>query len=150
DYLTKPFNTKELHVRVHNLIEQRRKLRELFVREGMLQPRKVAVTSVDDRFLQKLMTTIEAHISDEDFSVENLSEQMIMGRRQLHRKIKALTDQAPTDFIRSVRLQRAKQMLEQNAGSISEIAYAVGFNNLSYFSKSFREQFGKLPSEIAR
>ena len=134
DYLTKPFNTRELRTRVRNLIEQRRRLRKRFMREGILQPREVAVNSVDEAFLHKIMSEVEANLADEDFSVEALSLRVSMSTRQLHRKILALTEQTPVELIRSVRLQRSHQLLVQQAGTVSEIAYRVGFTNLSYFA----------------
>ncbi|MCZ6817899.1 MAG: ATP-binding protein, partial [Calditrichaeota bacterium] len=148
DYLTKPFSAKELQVRVRNLIAQRRKLRARFVREGILQPREVAVTSMDEEFLHRLMNEIEEQLAEEDFGVEQLSLKVNMSARQLHRKVHALTARSPVELIRTVRLQRARQLLEQKTGSISEIAYQVGFSNLSYFARMFKEAFGKLPSEI--
>ena len=148
DYLTKPFNARELRTRVRNLIEQRRRLRKRFLREGILQPREVAVTSVDEAFLHKIMSEVEANLADEDFGVEALSLRVSMSTRQLHRKILALTERTPVELIRSVRLQRSHQLLVQQAGTVSEIAYQVGFTNLSYFARMFKEAFGKLPSEI--
>lgn len=148
DYLTKPFNSKELHVRVRNLIELRRKLQKRFQKEGLLKPREVTATSVEEAFLTRMMTVLEENICEEDFGVEGLSSALHIGRRQLHRKIKAITGETPTDFIRSVRLQRAKQLLEQKAGTVSEIAFQTGFSSLPYFSKAFKEQFGMLPSEV--
>ncbi|RME42563.1 MAG: DNA-binding response regulator, partial [Chloroflexi bacterium] len=148
DYLLKPFHAKELQVRVRNLIEQRRALRRRFLREGMMRPKEVTVTSLDDQFLQKVMTTIEARLADERFSVEELSHEVNMTPRHLHRKLRALTGKTPVQLIRFVRLSRARQLLEQRAGTVSEIAYQVGFSNLSYFARVFREEFGKLPSEI--
>jgi len=148
DYLIKPFSSKELHARVKNLIALRRKLREHFRRQGLLQPHEMTVPSVEEAFLQKLMQATEQHLADEDFEIDVLRRDLNMGQKQLYRKIKALTGQTPTDFIRTIRLRRAKQLLEQHAGTISEIAFQVGFNNLSYFSKCFREEFGQLPSEL--
>ncbi len=148
DYLTKPFNSKELRTRVNNLIELRRNLRERYRKEGILQPKEIAVTSVEEQFLQKLVAIVEENLAEEDFNVEKLSSDLAMSRRQLLRKIRALTGQTPTDFVRSFRLKRAKQMMEKGAGTISEIAYAVGFNNLAYFSRSFRKEYGKPPSEF--
>ncbi len=148
DYLSKPFNSKELHVRVRNLIELRRKLQKRFQKEGLLKPREVSATSVEEAFLTRMMNVLEENLGDEDFGVESLSSALNTGRRQLHRKIKALTGETPSDFIRSVRLQRAKQLLEQKAGNVSEIAFQTGFSSLPYFSTAFKEQFGKLPSEV--
>ncbi len=148
DYLLKPFNAKELRARVRNLIEQRRALRQRFLREGMMQPSEVTATSLDDQFLQNIMRTIEARLADEHFSVEELSHEMNMTPRHLHRKLRALTGKTPVQLIRYVRLTRARQLLEQHAGTVSEIAYQVGFSNLSYFARVFREEFGRLPSEI--
>ncbi len=149
DYLTKPFSSKEMLVRVSNLIEQRRKLRQRFMHEGgLIQPSEVTVTSVDKAFFEKIISVIEEHMEEEEFGVEMLSLEMNIGRRQLHRKISAITNLSPTGFIRSVRLQRARQLLEQEAGTVSEIAFQTGFNSLSYFSKAFQKQFGMLPSEL--
>ena len=147
DYLTKPFNARELLARVRNLIDLRRSLRRRFSGEMLLQPQEVAVTSQNAAFLTRALNLLETHLEDEQFGVKAFSEALGMTERQLQRKLRALVDQSPNEFIRIFRLQRARQLLEQNAGSVSEIAYRVGFNNLSYFAKSFREQFGKLPSE---
>ncbi len=150
DYLTKPFDAQELLARMKNLIEVRRKLREKFEKGKVLKPGEIAVTSMDDQFLQKVMAIVEKKIGDEKFRVEEFAEEVSMSRSQLHRKLTALTNQSPSDFIRYMRLHRAKQLLEQNAGNVSEIAFQVGFNSVAYFSKCFREQFGVVPSEVAR
>ena len=148
DYLTKPFNSKELHVRVRNLIKLRRKLQERFQKEDLLKPREIHAPSAEKAFLLRMMRVLEENLGLEEFGVESLSDALGMGRRQLNRKIKAITGETPTDFIRSVRLQRAKQLLESKSGTVSEIAFQTGFGSLSYFSKAFKDQFGKLPSEI--
>ncbi|MBD3288169.1 response regulator, partial [candidate division KSB1 bacterium] len=148
DYLTKPFNSKELHVRVRNLIELRQKLQQRFHKEALLKPRHVHVSSVEDAFINKLMSVLEENLGEEGFGVEQLSKALYMGRRQLHRKIKAITGETPTDFIRSVRLTRAKQLLEQKAGTVSEIALETGFSSLPYFSTAFKNKYGISPSEI--
>jgi signal transduction histidine kinase/ligand-binding sensor domain-containing protein/DNA-binding response OmpR family regulator len=147
DYLTKPFNANELRVRANNLIEQRRQLRERFSREVTLQPKDIAITTADELFLQRVMAIVDEHLSDPDFSVEAFAQQFRMSRVQLHRKIKALTNQSPGEFIRTLRLRAAAKLLEQDKYTVTEVAYEVGFNNLSYFAKCFREQFGVLPSE---
>jgi len=148
DYLTKPFNAKELRTRVSNLIDNRRKLREIFRREGILQPKDIPATSMEEAFLRKLVELVERELTTEEFGPEILSRELGMSSRQLQRKIKALTGQTPSDFIRSQRLQRARILLEKRSGTVSEIAYEVGFNNLSYFARSFRKEFGVAPSEL--
>ena len=147
EYITKPFNTKELQVRVKNLLEQREQLRKSFSRQVIVQPKNISVTSVDEQFLTQAMEIMESHLSDEQFSVERFAEEMDMSRKNLLRKIKALTDQSVNEFIRNFRLQRASQLLAANSATVSEIAYKVGFNNLSYFSKCFKELFGVVPNE---
>ncbi|MDF9800824.1 signal transduction histidine kinase/ligand-binding sensor domain-containing protein/DNA-binding response OmpR family regulator [Catalinimonas alkaloidigena] len=147
DYIIKPFKADELLVRIKNLIESRRKLREQFSREITLQPSSVKVSSADEQFLQRLLAIMEAHMADFTFGVESMGKELGMSRVQLYRKLKALTNQAPGDFIRMMRLKRAAELLAQDSGSIAEVAYAVGFNDPSYFSKSFHKQYGQTPSE---
>jgi DNA-binding response OmpR family regulator len=148
DYITKPFDAKELLVRVKNLIDLRRKLRERFSVGQVLKPGEIAVTSIDDAFLKKVMGIVEARLGEEGFSVEDLALEAGMSRSQLHRKMTALTGQSPSEFVRYMRLHRAMALLKKNAGTVSEIAYTVGFSGVSYFTKCFREQFGLLPSDV--
>ncbi|MEO5562092.1 MAG: ATP-binding protein, partial [Chitinophagaceae bacterium] len=148
DYLIKPFDIRELHVRIKNLIESRRLLRERFSRQLHLGPKKVQVASMDEKFLEKVMQAVETYMGDPDFSMEKFGQEVSLSRMQLHRKLKALTGESPGDFLRTMRLERAKRLLESKAGNVSEIAYEVGFNNLSYFSKCYREQFGMAPNQV--
>ena len=148
DYLTKPFDVRELNVRMANLVEQRRCLRERFSGGFKLQPDQVSLNSMDERFLQSIKEQVEANISNEFYTVEELARAVGFSRSQLHRKLKALTDKSPNQLIREFRLARAKELLEQKAGSVSEIAYQVGYSNLSYFSKSYKDAFGVSPSEV--
>lgn len=150
DYLIKPFEPKELLARVKNLIAIRRKLRERFKTSVPLKPGEVAVMSMDDAFLHKVMAAVEQHIGDEHFHIEELGAQLGMSRVQLHRKLTALTNQGPGEFIRYVRLHRAMELLQKDAGTVSEIAYRVGFSTPSYFSKAFRKQFGKAPIDVRK
>lgn len=150
DYVTKPFDAKELQVRVKNLIEQRRRLRERFQREFILQPGTIDVTSADDRFLCRAREIVEAHIDDPDFTVERFTREIGMSPMQLHRKLRALTGQSAGRFIRMVRLKRAAALLAGGHGNVAEIAFAVGFNNPSYFAARFRELFGVAPKVYAR
>jgi len=147
DYLMKPFDAEELKARIKNLIEQRRKLRERFHREIGIKPKDIATTSMDQQFLQKVINIVEKHISDPDLSIEDFSKEVGMSRIHLNRKLKALTDKTTSDFISTLRLKRAAILLQQKSTTVSEVAFDVGFNNLSYFARKFREQFGILPSE---
>jgi len=146
DYLIKPFEPKELLARVRNLIEVRRRLREHF--KVPLRPSDIAITSMDDAFLKKAVEAVERHMREESFGVEELGEQLAMSRVQLHRKITALTNHPPGEFIRYLRLHRAMELLKNNAGTVSEVAYNVGFGDPSHFTRRFRELFGVLPSEV--
>jgi signal transduction histidine kinase/DNA-binding response OmpR family regulator len=150
DYLIKPFEPKELLARVKNLIDLRRKLRERFRASVPLKPGEVAVTSMDDAFLQKVKSVVETHIGDEGFGVENLGNEVSMSRSQVHRKLTALTGMSASDFIRYLRLHRAMDLLKQNAATVAEIAYSVGFNSPAHFTKCFRDQFGMTPTEARR
>lgn len=150
DYINKPFNIQELVVRIKNLIEQRKMLRERFSRDIRLQPKDISVTSEDEKFLSKTIAIIEEHINNFDFDVSKLTDKMALSRVQLFRKLKALTDQSPSEFIRTIRLKRAAQLLDKGFGNIAEVTYQVGFNNLSYFAKCFRELFGVSPSDYAK
>lgn len=150
DYLIKPFDAKELRVRVSNLIEQRRLLRARFAGEVVFKPSEVAVTSVDESFLQRVLQTVEENLDEETFGVVELANAVGMSRSQLHRKLTALAGKGPNEVIRDMRLQRAKELLEKGAGNASEVAYMVGFNSLAYFSKCFSDRFGLPPSEFVK
>lgn len=146
-YLIKPFNAKELLIRVRHLILLRNRLRAKFSGKLIIKPGEITVTSRDREFMQKLTAEVEDHIDDSRFSVEKLAIALNMSPSQIYRKLKALINQTPQHFIRSIRMQRALELLRKNAGSISEIAYRVGFEDPGYFSKVFKTHFGFLPSE---
>jgi len=150
DYITKPFNMKELLTRINNLIGQRRKLRERFSREVNLQPKEIAITSADERFLNRIIEIIENKMGDDDFDVAALQKELGLSNMPMFRKLKALTDQPPGDFIRTIRLKRSANLFEQKFGNVAEVAYEVGFNNLSYFARCFKEIFGQSPSEYLK
>lgn len=147
DYITKPFDADELLVLLRNRIEQRAKLRERFSKEISLQPQDIAITSADERFLQRAMDIVEENMEAFDFDVEAFVEKMQLSQRQTARKLKSLTNLSPVQFIRFMRLKRAAQKISKNEDTISQIAYSVGFNSLSYFTECFKKQFGQLPSE---
>ena len=149
DYLTKPFDSKELLVRMKNLVSQRKKLRERYQKLTALKPSELDVTSPDQAFLQKALASVEKHMGEENFSVLEFAREVGMSRTQLHRKLKALTNQSAGEFIQHIRLQRAADLIRKNSGNVSDIAYQVGFSDPSYFSRLFKKQFGKSPSNFA-
>lgn len=149
-YLSKPFNTKELKVQVRNLIDNRSKLRERYRKEMLTSPVVTEATSVEEQFLIRLKEALAVDLANDKFSVEDLAEAMAMSRTQLHRKLKALTGQAASEFIRNYRLEYAYQLLEQKAGSVGEVAFQVGFSSSSYFSKAFSAKYGLSPKEVRK
>jgi signal transduction histidine kinase/ligand-binding sensor domain-containing protein/DNA-binding response OmpR family regulator len=147
DYITKPFDTKELQVRIKNLITIRKRLYEKYSRGDYVWKKK-KISSLDERFMNKVTEVIENHISEEDFNIEQFSKEIGMSRVQLYRKLKALSGKSASHYIRSVRLFKARKMLQENQSNISEIAYSVGFSTPQYFTKCFKEEFGYLPSDL--
>lgn len=148
DYVTKPFDSKELLARVRNLIEQRRQLRAKFSAGLVLKPGEVAVSSLDDTLLKKVMTAIENRMSHENLCAEDIAHEVALSRRHLDRKLMSLTNLSGAELIRYMRLQRARELLDKNAGTVAEIAFQVGFGSPSHFTSCFRERFGCLPSEV--
>ncbi|WP_175288763.1 tetratricopeptide repeat protein [Flagellimonas eckloniae] len=147
DYLTKPFNAKELITRVQNLIAQRQRLRNHFKEfETKLDPSKIATTSLDEKFIKKFLDLLEQKHSDSGFGVPQIQKGMAMSKTQLHRKIKALTNESPGEVLRNFRLKRAAHLLTNKSDTVTQIAYQVGFNNLSYFAKCFKAYYGVSPS----
>jgi DNA-binding response OmpR family regulator len=149
DYISKPFDSKELQVRVKNLIEQRNLLREKFSRAIEINPAEITATSTDEKFIRNLLDIFENHVAESDFSTEDFAKEVGMSRSSLHRKLQTLTNQSTHEFLRDLRLKRAAQLLKRSTGTVAEISYAVGFNNPSYFSRIFRQQFGQTPVEFA-
>jgi signal transduction histidine kinase/DNA-binding response OmpR family regulator/ligand-binding sensor domain-containing protein len=146
DYITKPFNTKILMTRIKNLIDLRSHLQQKIQKQMLLQPVEIAVSSMDQEFIKELQAMIEKNLSDPEFNVEALSKKLYMDRATLYRKITALTGESPTEFIRSYRLKRAAQLLRDKFGNVSQVSLEVGFSNMAYFAKCFKEKFHQLPS----
>jgi DNA-binding response OmpR family regulator len=147
DYIMKPFEAQELQARIRNLIEQRKRLHEHFRAHGLVELNEENITSVDQKFLQKAVEVVNAHIADTSFSVEVFAEEMAMSRSLLFRKMESLTGEPPSELIKRTRLQRAAKLLEASAGNVSEIALEVGFTNPSHFTESFRKHFGCTPTQ---
>jgi len=151
DYVAKPFDVEDLSLRIHNLIEQRRKVAEIYERKiAMLSPEAMPIESADERFIVQLREVIDANLDDPDFKIDSLCREVGMSRSQLHRKLKAVIGKSTSDFVRSHRIRRAASLFDGGYGNVTEVAYAVGFKNLSYFSRSFKEVYGIQPSEYLR
>lgn len=148
-YVTKPFNNQLLKATVQQLLAERSKLRERFSKELVLRPMDVVLSSADEKFMVKLQTIIDEKLQNPDFSAEEFAETVGMSRMQLHRKLKSLTGFSATEFIRKERLKMATVLLKNKTHNISEIAFAVGFNDADYFSKCFKEEFGVTPSRFS-
>jgi signal transduction histidine kinase/ligand-binding sensor domain-containing protein/DNA-binding response OmpR family regulator len=147
DYLTKPFDVRELMARIANIIAMRRRLKERFAAAPLtIHPAPVDVASADRKFLDQVRAAIEAHLGDEQFSVERLASAVAQSRGNLHRRLRELIGESPSNLIRRTRLERAAAMLEVGAGSVGEVAYAVGFKSVAHFSNAFHELHGVRPS----
>jgi len=152
DYLAKPFSMEELQVRVHNLLDLRKRLAENFKKEFSNQSKAVPETlalSLDQKFIERVKSIIQANISNSNFSVEMLAGEVNLSRAQLFRKVKALISTTPSDLINDLRLQRAAYLIRAKADNVAQIGYAVGFNEQSYFSKRFRKKYGVSPTEYS-
>src|SRR6056297_181661 len=149
-YLTKPFHVRELQTRVKALIQQRKNLKKQFSTSTYFKPSVVAKGSVDQSFLRRAIEMIDEHILEEDFKVEDFAESLNMSVSQLNRKLNALVDQPAGKFIKSIRLQRAAELLNQTNKLVAEICYEVGFNDQAYFSRAFKKQFGRSPSAFRK
>jgi YesN/AraC family two-component response regulator len=150
DFLVKPFDKEELRLRVRNMIEQKKKLREKIYKEFVFGKGAIQVEGWDERFLKQTTDHIRTHISDPEFNVRNLSRIMGISEMQMYRKLKGSTNMSPGELIRNTRLKSSLVLLKQGSDNISQIAYQVGFTNHAYFSKCFRELYGMTPKAYAK
>ena len=164
DYLTKPFDSDELRIRVGNLIAQRRRLRERFAAAPVptiamratppgaqtLAAGHTDTADDDAGYRDRLLATIRSRLTDETFKVATLAEAMNQDRSHLFRRVRETTGLAPSDLIRELRLENAAVLLQADAGPVSEIAYASGFSSVAYFTKCFRERYGRTPGQSRR
>jgi signal transduction histidine kinase/ligand-binding sensor domain-containing protein/DNA-binding response OmpR family regulator len=148
-YLTKPFSIKLLELHVHNLLNSREMMRRKFSQQIILHPQQVLLNNPDERFLKKLMNIIDEQMENPEFGVVALGTEIGMSKSVLYKKICALTNLSPADFIKSMRLKKAADLLQQKILSVNEVAVLVGFNDRKYFSREFKKMHGKSPSEIA-
>ena len=149
DFITKPFDLTVLQAKVENMLSIRESLIQKFTGTVVLEPKNVVISSPDERFLQKAIEVVENNISDSDLDIETFSVKVGVSRMQLYRKLHALTDMTVKEFIRHIRLKRAAQLLVQQKMNVSEVAYDVGFKDLSHFRKCFKREFGMSASEYA-
>lgn len=148
DYICKPFSATELMARVENLIELRRILRERFSREVNIKGQEIDVSSADARFLERVQQVIDEHMANSNFSVDWLADEVNLSPRQFQRKMRAITNLSAAGYIRMLRLERARQLLEQGWGNVSEISYKVGFRDTRYFSRLFKQAFDLSPTDF--
>lgn len=149
DYIMKPFDIEEVKVRVSNLIQSRKKLMDRYSKAGIKLELPIAdVPKAELVFIEDVRDLILAEMDDENFGVEELAQKTLTSRRTLHNRIKKITNKSASDLIREVRLERAHQLLEAEAGTISEIAYSVGFKSIAHFSRVFKDHFKLNPSEV--
>ena len=146
-YITKPFNLGHLDVTVRKLIETRHKLYQRFSQDVYMMPKEMSCNELDQKFLKQAISYIEKNATEHEITVESLSAHLLMSRNNVYRKIKSLTGQAATEFIRTVKLKMTLKDFEEGKLSIAEIAFKAGFASPAYFAKCFKNQFGKLPSE---
>ncbi|NDW17748.1 hybrid sensor histidine kinase/response regulator [Dysgonomonas sp. 216] len=146
-YISKPFNFDMLLTRINKLIEQQEKRKELFHKTIEVTPSSITTTSLDEELVQRALMLVEKNMDNTGYSIDNLSKDIGLSRSQLYRKLQSITGLTPIEFIRSIRLKRAAQLLINSQYNISEIADIVGFNTLKYFNKYFKEEFGMPPTQ---
>lgn len=155
-YLEKPFNSEELLVRIRKLLEMRKKLQQYYLKKaGFDHPRlqsandsdKISDHALEDRFVKRVREAIEQNLNDADFTVEKLSKLIFMSHSQLHRKLDVLTGCSPNRFIRVIRLERAKELLQGPANSVASVAMDCGYEDPGYFARIFKQEFGVTPQK---
>jgi len=150
DYILKPFDAEELQARVSNLIEQRKRLRERYRKEFLTDPGTKNLTKPIDEFLSKVTACLNRNLSNSEYNVQKLGQDVGLSQSQLYRKILALSDLTPSEYIRNTRLKKAAIMFRQGHRNVSSVLYSVGFNAPSHFSKYFRELYGVNPTDYIK
>lgn len=150
DYITKPFNPELLLLRIENLLEQRRRLREKFNLDFQLTPESEVVPSPDEEFMSRLVGLLQENVSESDFNVKAMCKAMHLSHMHFIRKVKQLTGKKPIDLLKSYRMKKAKELLAQNSLTIAEVAYRVGFDLPNSFSRTFKKEFNITPSQYVQ
>lgn len=154
-YLAKPFNNKMLRMRCRNLIDNRKRIKELWRTAPASTPQKRELPAsapnsgdIDNEFYSRFLTLVNNDIANPDLNIDSLASQLGIGRSQFYRKIKSLTNYSPVELLRKIRMNKARELLTATDRSISEIAYEVGFSSPAYFTRVYREMFNETPSEL--
>lgn len=150
DYISKPFNIDILKLKIAKIIEKQKRLQSNFKKKVDIHPNEIEITSMDEKFVQKAVCIVENNMANPEFLVEDLCKEMGMSRVYFYKKILALTDKTPSEFIRFIRLKRAAHLLEKSQMFVNEIAFQVGFNDPKYFRKYFKEEFGVTPNDYKK
>jgi signal transduction histidine kinase/ligand-binding sensor domain-containing protein/DNA-binding response OmpR family regulator len=148
-YIPKPFHPQHLKIRIEKLIELRQSLINKFSKSVSFEAREMTLTSADERFMDKAINLVKENISNPDLNIEEMSTELGMSRVHLYRKLKALTNQTPSEFVRTIRLKQSAYLLSQHKLNISEVAYAVGFSSHQYFTNCFQNYFNMSPTEYS-
>ena len=149
-YIPKPFNEELLKIRVRKIIENREKVKEFFQKNLTFGERKENVAEIDKTFINKFRKVIEDNLIDSELNVDEIGKNLGLSRVQLYRKIKSLTNYAPNELVRIIRLKAAEQLFINTEKTISEVAYDTGFTSPSYFTKCFKEYFNESPTDYVR
>lgn len=148
DYLTKPFNTEVLRLRVKKFIDWENNNHRQFRQKMNIEPSEITITPLDEQFIKRAIALVEKNISNSDFSVETMAAEVGMARTTLYKKLMAITGQGPAEFIRTIRIKRGRALLEASQMQITEIAYAVGFTTVKSFTMNFKAEYGMTPTEF--
>jgi signal transduction histidine kinase/ligand-binding sensor domain-containing protein/DNA-binding response OmpR family regulator len=150
DYISKPFNMEILKLKIAKIIERQKILQNNFKKKIDISPSEIEMMSLDEKFVQKAVSLVEKSIGNPEFRVEDLCREMGMSRVHFYKKTLALTDKTPSEFIRFIRLKRAAELLEKSQMYVNDIAFMVGFNEVKYFRKYFKDEFGVTPNEYKK
>jgi len=148
-YISKPFSLKVLELSLRNLLTARELMRQKYSRQVTLEPKNIPINTVDELFVNRIIQITEELMDNPEFGVAMLSQKIGMSQSVLYKKLKAVTDMSVNDLLKSIRLKKAAQLLQQHNMTVYEVAYAVGYDDRKYFSKEFKKHFGKTPSEYS-
>lgn len=147
DYITKPFSTQLLALKISNLLRSRKRLKEYYSASQELIPENIAFNTLDEEFLKEAINIVEEHLADSEFTVDVFSKKIGMSRSNLYLKLKAITGESAMDFIKRIRFKKAVELMQSKRYTIAQITYMCGFNSPSYFSTAFKQHYGCMPSE---